>query len=205
MSYFPTQFPLILASGSSIRRTLLRQAGINATSRSVDVDEAFLRQEAEKNALSPAQTALSLARAKAEKAAHDFPPQALIIAADQILDCHGTIFSKPSSRHHAKQQLQQLRGRTHSLHSAVVLWQGDRCLWEHVSSPHLTMRNFSDRFLDQYLALDGEEILYCVGGYRLEGIGIQLFEEYEGTYDAILGLPLLPLLEALRCHGGLKT
>lgn len=205
MSYFPTQFPLTLASGSSIRRTLLRQAGIEATSRSVDVDEDALRQYAQRNALPPAEIALTLARAKAQKAAHDSSPETLMIAADQILECQGTIFSKPSSLQHAKQQLQQLRGRTHNLHSAVVLWKGDRCLWQHVSSPHLTMRAFSDTFIDQYLALDGEEILYCVGGYRLEGIGIQLFESYHGTYDAILGLPLLPLLEALRTHGGLKT
>lgn len=203
MPTFATKAPLTLASGSAIRQKLLRDAGINAASLSVDVNENALRQDAQRHGLTSDETALALAKAKARCAAHAVPQDHLIIAADQILDCQGVIFSKPSSLEEAKKQLQTLRGQTHTLYSALVLWHRDQCLWQHVSAPHLTMRAFSDTFLDRYLSIEKDEILYCAGAYRLEGPGIQLFERYDGTYDAILGLPLTPLLAALRTHAGL--
>lgn len=128
-------------------------------------------------------------------------PGALVIGADQILDCAGVWFDKPPDLDHARAHLVALRGREHRLATAVCVVRDGQRLWHHREAPRLTMRAFSDAFLDAYIALEGRAMLVSVGGYRLEGPGVQLFSTIAGDHSAILGLPLLPLLEFLRGHG----
>lgn len=141
--------------------------------------------------------ALALADSKARAVAAR-RPGALVIGADQILECEGRWFDKPSTVAEAARHLRALRGRTHRLICAVVVVRDGERLWRHVAEARLTMRRFSDRFLDDYLASGGPAVLESVGAYRLEGLGAQLFETIEGDYFTILGLPLLPLLDFLR-------
>ena len=124
-----------------------------------------------------------------------------MIGADQLLVCEGRWFDKPPDMVAARAQLLALRGRPHELMTAMVCWRGGQRVWQHLARPRLTMRGFSDAFLDAYLALEGEAVLGSVGAYRLEGPGVQLFDAVEGEHSAILGLPLLPLLDFLRGHG----
>ncbi|WP_202405387.1 nucleoside triphosphate pyrophosphatase [Saccharibacter sp. 17.LH.SD] len=203
MNYFPTRFPLILASSSTIRQRLLTEAGVKAIAIPAHIDEDALRNNAQNNSI--AEMTYALANAKADAISKQSSENDIIIAADQILECNGTIFAKPSSIEDARRHLQYLRGRTHTLYTALVLWKNKKCVWQHLSTPQLTMRNFSDAFLEQYLRYDSHEIIHCVGAYRMEGPGIHLFKHIEGEMDAVLGLPRLPLLEALRCHAGLMT
>lgn len=189
----------VLASGSAIRRQLLLAAGVNVTCFPVDVDEEALRQRASQDGLSLRKTALTLAHAKAEAAAPHHPGR-FIIAADQILELEGRAFAKPADLTEARTHLQTLRGKTHALHTAVTLWKDGQALWSDIASPTLTMRAFSNDFLAQYLQTEGTALLSCVGCYRIEGLGIQLFDSVSGSSDAIAGLPLIPLLGALRQH-----
>ena len=138
-----------------------------------------------------------LARAKAQSVSATRPGQ-LVLGADQTLARGNTRFSKPKDRAAAGEQLRALRGRTHELNSALALVQDGKVLFDCVNTARLTMRDFSDRFLDDYLEMAGAAALGSVGGYQLEGIGIHLFERVEGDYFTILGLPLLPLLVFLR-------
>ncbi len=193
---------LILASGSVARATLLRDAGLHVVVRPPAVDEAAVKREAVATGLPPAHAALRLAELKA--AAID-DPDALVIGADQILVCDGRWFDKPSNLAAARANLQALRGRSHTLHTAAVCRQGGRVIWQHIAEPVLRMRPASDGFLDRYLALEGEAVLGCVGAYRLEAIGLQLFEDVHGEHAAILGLPMLSLLDLLRRRGVLLS
>ncbi|MBS1030746.1 Maf family protein [Gluconobacter cerinus] len=189
---------IILASGSSARRVLLEESGLIIQVRPVDLDEEALRQQCESEGKSLGDTALALADAKARLAADVSSDTSLIIAADQILDLDGTAFAKPQDINEAKTHLKCLRNRTHTLQTAVVLYRGTQKIWETLATPQMTMRPFSDEFLDLYLKEEGDRILSCVGAYRLEGLGIQLFSKILGDQDAILGLPRLSLLEKLR-------
>ena len=141
-----------------------------------------------------------LAEAKAARIARRHPG-ALVIGADQMLVCEGRWFDKPPDMATARAQLLALRGRPHELMTAMVCWRGGQRIWQHLARPRLVMREFSEAFLDAYLAAEGEAVLGSVGAYRLEGPGIQLFASVEGEHSAILGLPLLPLLGFLRQHG----
>lgn len=125
-------------------------------------------------------------------------PEALVIAADQILDCEGEWFDKPEDRVQARADLERLRGRTHRLVTAACAARAGALVWRRGEVAKLTMRPFSAAFLESYMALVGDDICLSVGGYRLEGPGVQLFSRIEGDYFAILGLPLLALLEFLR-------
>jgi septum formation protein len=144
------------------------------------------------------EAALALARAKA--AVPDCPG-AIVIGCDQILVCGQTWYDKPADMAAARAQLMALRGQTHTLETACVAMRNGAEIFHDVATPRLTMRAFSDGFLDAYLAAEGEAVLGSVGAYRLEGPGIQLFEQMEGDHSAILGLPLLPLLGFLRSCG----
>ena len=146
------------------------------------------------------EAALILAYAKAEFVARS-APDALVIGADQLLVCDEAWFDKPPDIAAARTHLQRLRGRRHELVTALVCHRGGQRIWQHVAKPRLTMRDFSDAFLESYLAAEGEALLSSVGAYRLEGHGAQLFDAIEGDQPAILGLPLLPLLGFLRQHG----
>lgn len=189
---------IVLASRSSARRSLLESAGVRADYRSADVDEHAIRDDARARGMAPGQTALELARAKARAVSVDCG--AIVIGADQMLSCEGAWFDKPESLDRARQQLRMLRGRPHVLHTAVVMLRDGVEVWRHVACPVLHMRVFSDSFLERYLAIEGDAILSCVGCYRLEGMGIHLFSRVEGEHSAIMGLPLLAVLQALRAQ-----
>lgn len=193
--------PVILASASRIRATLLANAGVKASCRPADVDEGALRAEmAMDGPPPPPEVALALAHAKARVIAGE-NPDAIVIGADQVLALDGEIFEKPANIGAARLQLMRLRGKDHRLISAFVCRLGDRVLAEQVASAALVMRPFSDAFLDRYLDEAGDAVLHSVGAYQLEGLGAQLFERIDGDYFTILGLPMLPLLAVLRRAG----
>ena len=191
---------LVLASASSARRTLLEAAGLVFTTAPAAIDEAAIRDAARAEGAEATEAALRQAALKAERVGRR-RPDALVIAADQILVCDGTWYDKPADLAAARVQLAALRGRAHHLATAVLCWGGGARLWHHIAAPRLTMRAFSPAFLDAYVTAEGERMLTSVGAYRLEGLGVHLFDRIEGEHSAILGLPLLPLLGFLRQHG----
>lgn len=194
---------VILASASPTRARLLRAAGVDFMVEPRAVDEAGIKREFRAANRTPAECAQALAMAKAEPVS-DRHPQALVIGADQILACDGLWFDKPSSVEAARSQLAGLRGRRHELATVACVMRAREPVWQALSRAALEMRQFSDAFLDTYLAAEGEAILGSVGAYRLEGRGIQLFERIEGDHFAILGLPLFELIGALRAFGVLR-
>ena len=192
---------LILASSSSARRAILAGAGLSFAIDPSGLDEDQLK---EKLAAHPVEdVALALAEAKALRVGAR-RPGALVLGADQILDLDGRRLDKPADKPAAARQLRLLRGRPHRLVNGLVLARGEHVIWRHRESATLWMRDFSDAFLERYLAEAGPEVLESVGAYRLEGTGAQLFERIEGDFFAILGLPLLALLGALRREGFLE-
>ena len=194
---------LVLASSSATRAALLRAAGLDFEARPAAVDEAALKEAARAEDAPPGEAAILLAEAKAARIGRR-DTESLVIGADQLLVCGQDWFDKPADLAAARAQLQALRGRSHTLHTAMVLWRGGQRVWHHVATPRLAMRDFSDAFLDRYLASEGTAVLSSVGAYRLEGLGVQLFREIQGEHSAILGLPLLPLLGFLRQHGAIE-
>ncbi|HME27968.1 MAG TPA: Maf family protein [Acetobacteraceae bacterium] len=188
---------LILASASASRRVLLAGAGLRFEVRPADIDEAAVKLDAQAGGMSIVNAALRLADLKAAATAR-LEPEALVIGADQILVCDGVWYDKPNDIAGAREQLGALRGRRHMLATGVVCHQGESRVWHDAAMPCLTMRNFSDDFLDRYLAAEADTVISTVGAYRLEGRGVQLFDAIEGEHSAILGLPLLPLLSFLR-------
>lgn len=193
---------LVLASTSPIRRTLLAGAGLVFDAVRPDVDEAQLKAEAK--GLLPAELAVSLAAAKAVSVANRVP-DALVMGADQVLNFEGRVFDKPESPAAARDHLRQLRGKGHILETALCCAEGGKIVWQHHGQATLTMRSFSDEFLDDYLARMGQDVTTSVGAYKLEGAGIQLFDSIAGDYFTILGLPLLPLLDFLRRQGAIAA
>lgn len=187
---------LVLASGSTIRATLLRNAGLQIDVQPVRIDEDSLRESLLAEGATPHDIADALAEHKALRAARRNPDR-LVLGCDQLLDCDGTIFSKPADPEDARNQLASLRGRTHRLHTAAVLYARGEPVWRHIATPRLTMRDFSDAFLDAYVTENWQDIRHCVGCYQIEGPGIRLFSQIEGDLFAIQGLPLLELLTAL--------
>ena len=187
--------PLVLASKSTARRALLAGAGIAVEVLPADIDERGI--EAKAPAQEAGAAAALLAREKARAVAAQRPGR-LVLGADQTLVLGSRRFSKPADWAAAAEQLRALRGQTHALHSALSVMRDGKVLFEHADAARLTMRKFSDRFLEQYLEAAGDAVNASVGGYQLEKPGIQLFERIEGDYFTILGLPLLPLLDFLR-------
>jgi septum formation protein len=191
---------LILASQSLSRRALLEGAGLDFEAMPASVDEATIKESAQSESLSPSDAATMLADAKASRIARRHP-EAVIIGADQLLVCDGQWFDKPVDVEAAREHLHRLRNRAHELVTATVVWRNGERAWHHVATPRLAMRDFSEAFLDEYLAKEGAYVTSSVGAYRLEGMGIQLMREIRGDHSAILGLPLLPLLSYLRDSG----
>ncbi len=192
--------PLILASGSAIRLQLLTAAGVDAIARPARVDEEAIRQALVAEGAGPRDIADVLAETKARKIAEK-EPEALVLGCDQVLEFRKEVFAKPETPDQARDQLRALRGQTHRLLSAVVLYDGAQPIWRHVGTVRLTMRDFSDAYLDAYLARNWPAISASVGGYLLEAEGSRLFSAIEGDYFTTLGLPLLPLLGYLGTRG----
>jgi len=190
--------PLVLASKSQVRGKILAGAGLRFETRPAPIDERAI--EARSGARDAVAVARHLAREKALSVTASLPGR-LVLGADQTLARGDQRFSKPTDRTGAAAQLRSLRGRTHALNAALALARDGEVLFDHVDSARLTMRDFSDQFLETYLDLVGGAALASVGGYQLESIGVHLFERVEGDYFTILGLPLLPLLAFLRDSG----
>ncbi len=206
----PEPASIILASGSSARRQLLEEAGVVFRVRPADIDErAIQRQEEEECrrrgvSLSPPDLARALAAAKSQ-AVSRLEPDALTIGSDQILDLAGELFEKPRDLVEARAQLSKLSGKTHALHSAIVISRGGRIVWSDLRSARLTMRRLDAAEIDDYLLRAGERILGSVGAYQIEGEGRALFAAVEGDRETIMGLPMEPLLAALQRFGVLRT
>lgn len=191
---------LVLASGSRTRAAMLERAGLAAILDKPAVDEEEVKLAGRAEGVPVEAVAEALAELKAMRITRRHLG-ALVIGADQMLECEGAWFDKPMDRAGARDQLLTLRGKTHQLVScAVVVRDGER-LWHKVDRARLTMRPFSEAFLDDYLDRVGDDVLHSVGAYQLEGLGAQLFQRVEGDFFTILGLPLLPLLGFLRVHG----
>lgn len=196
--------PLILASGSKIRAQLLAGAGLAFIVEPPGLDESAMRQAIGGEGVLEAQdVAEVLARAKAE-AVSELAPSAFVIGADQVLAFGDRILSKPDSMEAARAQLLDLSGKSHTLHTAAAVAKGGEVVWSHSGASTLRMRKLTPEFIGRYLAAAGEEVLSSVGSYQLEGVGIELFDKIDGDYFSILGLPLLPLLDALRREGAIE-
>jgi septum formation protein len=198
MTGLRAQKPLTLASGSQVRAALMRGAGLEFDVAVSGVDEDAIKADYRGT---PDALALKLAEAKARAVARD----GLVVGADQILVCEGMLFDKPRDIDEARENLKKFRGRTHALVSGTVLLDDGASVWSLSEQVSLTMRAFSDEFLEAYLLEAGEDVLKSVGCYQLEGPGVQLFEAVDGDYFAILGLPLVPLLGALRARSAVMS
>jgi septum formation protein len=183
----------------------MKAAGLAFTVQSPGLDEDIMRQAiGSTGSLAPQDVAEVLARAKAE-AVSGLMREAFVIGADQVLAVGDRILNKPDTMEKARAELLDLSGKTHALHSAVAVARNGATVWAHGETSILTMRVLSPQFIGRYLAAAGEEVLSSVGAYQLEGLGIQLFAKVEGDYFSILGLPLLPLLDALRREGAIES
>jgi len=195
MTLWLADAPLVLASRSEIRRRILRDAAVPVEVAPADIDERALQARAP--SADPGAVAALLAREKALAVARTRPGR-LVLGADQVLAFGSRLLNKPADLDAARAQLKALRGQTHALHAAIALVRDGAVTFAHEDAARLCMREFSDGFLDAYLATAGAAVTASVGAYQLEGPGIHLFEEVEGDYFTILGLPLLPLLRHLR-------
>jgi septum formation protein len=191
---------LVLASASTARSQMLRNAGIDFAVQPARVDEAAIKEGMQADGAPPVDAAQALADLKAMRVSPD-EADALVIGADQILECDGVWFDKPQSMEDAKNQLGVLSGRTHHLHTAATVVREGAVIWREATDVSLTMRTLSATFIADYLAAEGEAVLQSVGAYQIEGRGAQLFAGLRGDFFSILGLPLLPLLGFLRGHG----
>lgn len=191
---------LILASSSRSRRIMLESAGVVFTVSVPPIDEAALKSvllDSRSNALRIAE---ELAQAKALSVSRN-QPGALVLGSDQVLECEGRIFSKADTEAEARETLRELCGREHRLITAAIIARNGAALWRHTESAVLKMRNFSTGFLNEYLLAEIPQILGSVGCYQIEGRGAQLFSEIAGDQFCIRGLPLIPVLSALRDFG----
>jgi septum formation protein len=190
---------LTLASQSAARRKLLHDVGLSFDAASPDVDEDAVKTDMLRDGVTPYEIARALAEAKAMEVSRRTP--GLVIGADQTLDFEGVLFDKAQDLDQLKRHLQTFRGRSHRLHSAVALARNGVVVWGVTETATLYVRDFSDAFLDHYIQREGDAVLGCVGGYRIEGEGLQLFDRIEGDYFTIVGLPLLSLMAFLRTQG----
>jgi septum formation protein len=195
---------LILASTSAARRAMLANAGVPHQAVPPHVDEEELKTALKAEGASPRAIADALAETKAVKISRRLPG-ALVLGADQVLALpDGTMLDKPADRATAATQLRSLRGIEHRLISAVVIAENGTPVWRFVDTATLQVRDFSDEWLDAYLDAEGDELLGCVGAYRLEGLGAQLFARVRGDFFTVLGLPLLAVLDYLRLRGVIR-
>jgi septum formation protein len=195
---------IILASSSQTRQQLLSAAGLTFIHAPARIDEEAIRASLEADGAKPLDVADLLAEMKARKLAEKHF-EALVLGCDQVLDFKGKSWGKPVSQDDAIHQLSQLRGQTHQLLSAIVVYHQGEPVWRHVGKARLTMHAFSDEWLAAYVSRNWDSIRHSAGCYLLEGEGVRLFSSVEGDYFTILGLPLLPLLGYLRTRGFIET
>ena len=188
---------LILASGSATRTLLLNNVGIKHKVIPAGINENVIKNKCKKTGNNARLTAVKLAEAKALKISSNCR-SSLVLGADQMLECDGTWLSKSCNLSEAREVLKFLRGKTHTLSSAIAVAEDNQVIWTHVDEAKITMRNFSDEFIEFYLENEGMSLLSSVGVYKLERWGVQLFAGTTGDYFTILGMPIFPLLEFLR-------
>ncbi len=205
MSEQKTGQALVLASGSRTRFEMMKSAGLAFTVDPADIDEQAIREKRmnQSTPCDPSEMANELAMAKA-LAISPLHKNEIVVGSDQILALGDEIYSKPANREEALQTLKSLRGKTHTLHTAVAIACNEKIHWHHVETASITLREFSPEFAEEYLRRIGDDAYLSVGAYQIEGLGIQLFKKIEGDYFTILGLPLLPLLKELRNMGVLQ-
>ncbi len=194
---------VVLASGSSIRAKLLRDAGVRFSTKVSKIDEASIIASLKTEKAKPKDVVDLLAEYKAQRVALKYS-DAIVIGCDQILVCDKEIYEKAQTLDAARSTLQSLRGKAHQLMSAVVIFEQGKPVWRHMGRAQLVMRDFSDLYLENYIEQNRDTILSSVGCYRLEEEGVQLFSHIQGDYFTILGIPLLEVLGFLRSHGVLK-
>jgi len=195
MAVWLEQKPLILASQSQVRQTLLANAGLSFEAKPAAIDERAIQKNS--GLVAAGEIAAHLAREKARFVSLQSPGR-YVIGADQTLECDGRLFNKPVGRAGAAEHLRSLAGRTHALHAAIAVARDGKPLFEDVSIARLTMRELSDGAIEAYLDAAGDAVTASVGAYQLERLGVHLFSRIEGDHFTILGLPLLPLLAFLR-------
>ena len=196
--------PLVLASASPTRKTLIEKAAVPVVASPARIDEESLRASMSAEGFSPRDMADQLAEAKAQKVSGRMPDR-VVLGCDQVLEHRGEALAKAPGPAELRQQLQRLRGDTHILWSAAVLYKDGQPLWRHVGQARMTMADVSDQYLDSYLARNSSLLQTTVGGYMLEGEGVRLFNRIDGDYFTVLGLPLLPILRQLARMGHLET
>lgn len=194
---------IILASRSPTRQKLLKNAGIPFEVVAPSIDEAALQESLSSEGLGVRDMADALAEFKAQSISIR-KPGVLVLGSDQTMALDGAFLTKTPDRAAAQKKLMHLRGNTHHLYSAAVICENGRALWRVVGQAKLTMRNFSDEFLEDYLDREFENVSHSLGAYHYEGQGVQLFEKVEGDYFTILGMPLLQIISYLRVRGILK-
>ena len=194
---------IILASGSAIRRKLMAEAGLDFEVITKPVDEAAIKESMLAEFARLRDIADALAEAKSMRVSR--AESGLIIGADQIMVMDNKLFDKPKNIDEARERLKLMRGKTHYLMGAVVICENGNPVWRHMAKTKLTMREFSDEFLEDYLAKEGELVTKSVGAYRFEGLGSQLFSHVEGDFFSILGLSLLPMMDYLRIRGAIAS
>ncbi len=193
---------IILASGSASRRALLSGAGVEARAIKPNVDEEAAKAVLRREGVSVRDQAMHLAELKAIKVSS--VKAGLVIGGDQMLSLDGIAFDKPADLNAAKDHLRKLSGKTHTLETAICISMDGSVIWRHLARPKLTVRTLSEEFISQYVNACGDALLSTVGAYQLEGLGAQIFNNIEGDYFSILGLPLFPLLDYLRTRGELQ-
>ena len=191
---------LILASTSPIRLQMLRAAGLTVEAIAPRVDEASIRDALVAEGAHPRDIADTLAEMKARKVSEKRPGD-FVLGCDQVLALDRECFAKPETPDEARDQLRQLRGKSHKLHSAIVAYENAEPVWRHTAESRLTMHQISDAYLDDYVSRNWESIRHSVGGYKIEEEGVRLFSAIAGDHFTILGLPLLPLLAWLGTRG----
>lgn len=191
---------IVLASKSASRQAMLSAAGVEFEARPAHLDERAL--ESALGDAPPAEIALALARAKALAVDE---PHGLVLGSDSLVSCNGRRFDKPASRDNAAEHLSFFSGQMMELHSAAALARGGDIVWSHAAVARLQVRELTDSFIDQYLDAEWPEVSHCVGVFRLEALGVQLFDHIDGDSFTVLGMPLLPVLGALRDLGALPA